>query len=568
MLTLLKLQAWSDVYAISNYKEYSTNDAFQYNGGENYYIHSCSFKNLKQYTVDNYGGGAIRYISYSITYLLIENSVFEFCSSELSGGAMYLITSGYSHITKICGYGCQLLGNEKIGHFLYSQGDARNNSINMVSVSGCGNPGYGNSHIISCYRGKQFSTNVNLSNCQSYSYAGIIHSQPTSGCVRFSQIFNNKAMNNGLFHFDGGIHSAEYCNIIENSPITSVATVDGSTFTFIGCYFNNNNAEYFAIVHSGFLNLFGCILNGVNKTIGKISFNNENQIFGINSFELLASAQCETSKFPTVIPQTPNPTPKPTIEPTLNPTPEISPKPSPKPTPDQSPLETPCSTPKESQKPTVEPTLKQTPENTPNPSHAQITLPTPENTPIEPTKLPTTEEISSSSLIISTPAKTASPNATMNPSMTKTIIETTINTQTQISIITSCETEYNKLPTFTETEIITDTITNIVTNIETIVLLEDPIVDVDENLNKYKTFIIVLASVVFAIIFLLLLICCLKKCRNQDEFSAYGLSTSVHLLKSESNVTFISPMKFTSEESNDDPFKDDFISSYIEEVAI
>lgn len=73
---------------------------------------------------------------------------------------------------------------------------------------------------------------------------------------------------------------------------------------------------------------------------------------------------------------------------------------------------------------------------------------------------------------------------------------------------------------------------------------------------------------VVALIFLcILLICCARRIRN-EELSAFGLSSSVHLLEDTNKVTYFSPMVMTNDESLDDPFKEDFLHSYIEEASI
>ena len=216
MLYLSLQKAWSDFYDVKSYQDYTSSLGFANGPEDNFYIHSNLFQNIHQDNINERGGGAVRYISFRKSYLLIEDCAIIKCSSNGNGGGIFINNAGHTNINRVCGYSCEITSTDRSGQFLYSEGTSNDNNVEMTSISKCGNKNYGNSYVFIAFRGNQIISEVNLSNCQSHSYPGITPSQPVSGAIKFSHISSNEANEKGMFRLNGGIHSAEYCNIINN----------------------------------------------------------------------------------------------------------------------------------------------------------------------------------------------------------------------------------------------------------------------------------------------------------------------------------------------------------------
>ena len=207
------------------------------------FIYDSSFINfnLRPQANDN-SGGAICGSRKGIK-LAIDRCVFEDCSSQGCGGAIFLRTTGTgsSRICCVIAHHCESL--EKKGNFAYLFTEGFNeNFLNLTAISfsghglnakgssptfmqGSSNVGYLNTSMNDCFMNSGFESKIN-------------------SLILFSIFIDNAATNAHCLLFEGTGH-IKSCNIMKNFQLNTVSglitVINGGDFAIVDCYISDNS---------------------------------------------------------------------------------------------------------------------------------------------------------------------------------------------------------------------------------------------------------------------------------------------------------------------------------------
>ena len=206
----------------------------------NYYVFQSSFRSISF----NTDGGAISMTPYVSVRILIEESLFDKCSSLTSGGGVFISsTLGSIFLKKVCGYDCWSTANQ-FGFFL--SGLTKPNVCQLVSITKCASQALSRTAAVYFQNGIQNHTSTNSSNNQLTSYSGCYSNVAAQLNWEFSTIVNNYAHTSVCLYFVSSATSVSYqifnSNFVSNnSPSLSVLCYDRAILYIRSSFFNDNS---------------------------------------------------------------------------------------------------------------------------------------------------------------------------------------------------------------------------------------------------------------------------------------------------------------------------------------
>ena len=246
----------------------------------NFQINDCFFKRITSFD----GDGGIIFCFDSLINMSIFNSIFNNCSCNGNGGAIYFdcstVFGSCSELNKVCAYQCYT-NNDNYGQFGYIRSYNLNNNTNiLVSISKSNSiiAGYAS---FSIWYGFQNLISYNSSNNFNKWYSGISINTPNSFNSNFCTFIDNfNSIYISVFLYGGNNNLLLNSQMIRNnSPTYGDFTIwNNGIYKMDEClFFNNSNILFY--VQSGSLNLNFCkIIHNSITTNGNIIFSNINNI--------------------------------------------------------------------------------------------------------------------------------------------------------------------------------------------------------------------------------------------------------------------------------------------------
>ena len=251
---------------------YSTffSDSFLSNSSKNqqiyithgsYFLTFCIFNFFHSLT-----SGCVFFSSSNNLNMVLENSIFNHCTSQSYGGAISFrcSTNGGSAITKVCSFNCSASDTSLDFGGLFSFTHTTSSKINhysLISVSFSGFSIFG-SNTIALHSGKQQIININSSNNYGYWCSGLYcFNQYTSNCNYSTFINNNCNSICVASRYDNGASLLFNSNIVNNTIINYGIIYNCGTSYIISSYFNLNKNYLFTSVTQGTMYIINCYIN-------------------------------------------------------------------------------------------------------------------------------------------------------------------------------------------------------------------------------------------------------------------------------------------------------------------
>ena len=213
--------SWSEYYGDTLQVKQTHNGESLYNttSDNNFYVFNCYFKGCKE-------SGAIYIERTNKIFTLLEESVFNNCSSTSSGGSVFYNCEQLGQIVqkRTCYYKSLAKDNMAFYH-RPKLADSKNYAFD-VSIYKCGENESKGSYTFSAVYGEILISNINCTNnkcgsCSSY-YSSIL-ANPV--ICNFSTFRENNQSGSKSFYFNSGslaLHQIfSYCNVIENKCRTT-----------------------------------------------------------------------------------------------------------------------------------------------------------------------------------------------------------------------------------------------------------------------------------------------------------------------------------------------------------
>jgi predicted outer membrane repeat protein len=203
-------------------REYTSNQTLSVT---NVYVLYCLFN---QCTSE--GNGGALYCT-SVTYLLIESSSFFSCKSiGRHGGAIYFQNTsiGECVLHKVCGNDCcSTTSSYGVFAYIYVKSNASSkNYVNYSSIVRCVDENSGSYALLRLYYGKNCIPSINISmnkcECRSgISFAPSTDSTSVTCSISYSSFTDNNASYYNCIHYNnaGAKYEMKCCNIIRNTQI-------------------------------------------------------------------------------------------------------------------------------------------------------------------------------------------------------------------------------------------------------------------------------------------------------------------------------------------------------------
>lgn len=263
-----------------------------------YFVDTCLFSGLNSIN----GGGL--YCSIDASKLLIENSVFKFCTASNVGGAIYYSSStGASILNRVCGYRCSDSSTDyhHAGQFYYIlTSNTLNNTGQFLSVSKC-HYQFGEKYAVFINKyGFQMHKHMNSSWNGLYYYSGMKLMSGNNAFISYSTIISTFARNSICIKCNLGSYMFKYINVINNThPVINFGIFRsyGSSVITTHSVFRDNSPKYlFAVANGGSLILDYCwiqsdFLDNGNLATIRYSFTSMTETHQI---ENVFNEECET----------------------------------------------------------------------------------------------------------------------------------------------------------------------------------------------------------------------------------------------------------------------------------
>jgi len=236
----------------------------------NYYVFQSSFRSISF----NTNGGAISITPYVSVRILIEESLFDKCSSLTSGGGVFISsTLGSIFLKKVCGYDCMSTANQ-FGFFL--SGSTKPNVCQLVSITKCASQALSRTSAVYFQNGIQNHTSTNSSNNQLTSYSGCHSYYAAQLNWEFSTFVNNYAHTSVCLYFDSISTSVSYqilnSNFVaNNSPSLAVFYYNYALLQIRTSVFIDNLNTLFSYQSTTSITLFSCYLYHISGSISVAS---------------------------------------------------------------------------------------------------------------------------------------------------------------------------------------------------------------------------------------------------------------------------------------------------------
>ena len=202
LLKLFFVSLYADYFS-GTYQDIVSSSLVSSFTGDGCWIHSCFFSSLSNRAIS---------LSQEGSKICIEKSVFEACSSNGIGGAIYVSgTTSQVVMVSCCGVLCSSMSSS---HFAYLAGSIIR--VNHTSFYKCAQ----NSqifHSFKLYKGQQLSFYDNSTKNDSNAYSGMIFHEPVSNNFGFSTLISNHAYQLIIISFVTGPSFSTHVNFVNNS---------------------------------------------------------------------------------------------------------------------------------------------------------------------------------------------------------------------------------------------------------------------------------------------------------------------------------------------------------------
>ena len=259
-------------------------------------IDNCNYFNFS-----TFGTSLIDIITRATLQLLISNSMFAFCNSNVNGGVIFFQCSlGNIVFNKICVSNCKVNNNFQ-GHFCFNDvGSSRLNYFDFVSIIKCSPDGNIGSSTIYLLKGHQKIEYSNFSNNYAQMYSSIYSESFNSINLLMNTFFNNFVVNSICIYFSGSnSKNISFINfILNNSPSNACIYLLGSLYYFYDSIFLNNfNTLFYSQFSSnyiirGWLSHYGTLFS--NTILQTQSVTNTFLITSIYNFTHYSSFYCNS----------------------------------------------------------------------------------------------------------------------------------------------------------------------------------------------------------------------------------------------------------------------------------
>ena len=263
----------------------------------NIYIRNSLFDNL---TGALYGGAIfVNSTDYDAKFL-IEDSQFNYCHAQESGGALY-IKNCNSVMNYVCGFDCNTVGfgNTLDGPFantFASENDALNYVFNS-QISHCINKKWG--FVMSMHIGniKYSYSNVSKNECDSCSalYLEGRESDLDFNNISYSSFRNNTAQYRMCLYLSVGKYSLRMTNIIENEQISDergLVYVAASNCVIEDCCLVDNKGNLYATGKSATIKFINCTIDQPEGVISGVEISLTPEFSFIHGLKLLNTGNC------------------------------------------------------------------------------------------------------------------------------------------------------------------------------------------------------------------------------------------------------------------------------------
>jgi hypothetical protein len=276
-MNLPKLE-WSDYFSGNPTTtlgpgEYKTTQTYS---ATNVYILNCLFNGCTSES-----NGSALYCSNSVTYLLVESSSFFSCkTSGKDGGAIYFSNTynGQCAVNKVCGYDCYSTYTSSsysysFGQFarVYVSDSASNkNYVNYSSVARCVNSNSYSYMPLCLEYGKICCPSVNLSMNKCHRHSGIycypfIDSSSVTCSMSYSSLADNIASDHICIGFNANAkYEIKCCNILRNTHTSTtygIIYINGNSMIKDSCILENKGLYMIYVWSSTTITLSNCTID-------------------------------------------------------------------------------------------------------------------------------------------------------------------------------------------------------------------------------------------------------------------------------------------------------------------
>jgi hypothetical protein len=305
-------RTFSDVYGQSySPKEYKGPQYTQtITTNENYvYVHDSVFS----YCSSSSSGGALN-CGNSVYKLLVEQTTFISCSTSSSnGGGIYFssTTNGECVLSKICGFNCSST-NYGMFAYVYTKNDITyKNYVNDSSFTHTSIKSGSPSHVLYLYYGNILCPSLNITNNECYHYPAM-RCCPTASStsdtiyMSYNSIINNTAIGGwGCIDFNraGSSQRIDTCNIINNKQTvysSNELTIYTNANLLIkdSCILGNNPGKKVFFVDGGKVTISNCTIDddiiSKSRYTGTIIITKTIERSFINALSHISTQKCDS----------------------------------------------------------------------------------------------------------------------------------------------------------------------------------------------------------------------------------------------------------------------------------
>ena len=295
MLYLINLYFDYFIFTTNLYRIHSDNSRIISFNGEGIEILYCLFENL--YSTST--GGAISLNNININ-CSIEYSSFYLCSSDLSGGGIYILSTSSIILSHICSNKCYMRkegGGSIGGQFLFLSLNLLI-KLNLISQTFSSYSSLINNkpthHASRITNGNQIINSLNSSFNQLSYFSSFYFITSKPGLIQYTNFINNFALQYTTITIESNtitFNKINFFNNSQNSNSYGLIRNHNSLTYFNNSYFNSLNLKLFSLV-SGKIYINNCYFK-YNENINGISYYNTFNLINILEFTFLNTNLCK-----------------------------------------------------------------------------------------------------------------------------------------------------------------------------------------------------------------------------------------------------------------------------------
>ena len=263
----------------------------------NAHVKNAMFKELSPSS----SGGAIYCKDASLVFLAEETSFLN-CTPSGWGGAIYLVITGESVLSKICGFGCFSTASHNLFDYIKVSNDAsKRNEVLDSSICRCVQASY--SEIMQHNYGNVLFKNDNnsLNECNHYSAIDSDHQSAGNNefgfMLAYSSIANNTAIEHQCIRATSSSLKKQIssCNVLMNKQSSTeygIIRTDGQVFINNSCILGNVGSKIIYVDSNNGV-VSNCTLDFTSSSVYGASITDQVRSSFINKIECFSSALCE-----------------------------------------------------------------------------------------------------------------------------------------------------------------------------------------------------------------------------------------------------------------------------------